>query len=201
MLRGPRNMNLKDVYHGGNQENQKKLLERIVTALTSNQSFILGVLIEKPFWNDQLIDPDIKLPLGNGKSVTEQIENGHQGKNIDPLDPQSWITPLQYAIVSDLATTEKLKLINILLANGTNPFGQDQDGNDALHYAVKYALALDNPDIEVIERLIQADAQADIPNKYRLTCMHLVSDIENDQKRLAIAKILIRCEPHMDVIE
>ena len=145
----------------------------------------------------QLIDPDVQLPLGNGDSVKKQIRKGCRAGNIDLLNPISWITPLQYVIVSNRTTDEKLKLINILLANGANPLGPDQDGKDALYYAV----ASDNPDIEVIERLVKAGAQADIPNGDGSTCMHLVSDIKNHQMRQDIAKILIRCNPNMNVVD
>jgi len=202
ILWGIKNINLKNVFHGNNQKIQRKLLKEMVPALTSNNSTTLEVLTEKPFCKDQFFHPNIVLPLSeNGKTIAEQIKNGYQDINIDPLNPQSYITPLQYVIVSDLTTDNKLKLINILLANGADPLGQDQNSNDALHYAVKYTIAKGNHDIKIIKRLVEAGAQADIPGRHSITCMHLVSDIKDDQTRAEIAKILIQCNPDMNVID
>ena len=71
MLPGPKNINLKDIFHESSQKNQRTLLAKMAIALRSNQSTLLEVLVEKK--PDQFISPGTRLPLVNGKSVTQQI--------------------------------------------------------------------------------------------------------------------------------
>ena len=163
---------------------QKERINKMKTTLMGNNYKGLELLVKTPSWFDRffishpgkLIDPNIKLTYGN--------------KNKNPLNPQQWITPLQYIIQLDCSKSssdKKLKSINILLANEARAIEEDHEYNDALHYAVK----ADKPDIAIIKRLIEANVHPDRPNKNIMSCLHLVSDIKDKETRKEAAKILV----------
>ena len=197
ILWGVRNVSLNNTINGNGQKIQGILLEEIVSALIGPQFLHFEVLVEIPFWKSQLVDPNIKLPRGEEETIVKQIENGYkQIKNT--LEPKFWIRPLQFVIecnIPNFNSKNKLSFINTLLSNGAKPLYQDHNRNDALHYAVKSA----NPDIEIIKCLIEAKARADIPNKNSITCMHLVSNIKDEETRKKVAEILVRCKPDMRI--
>jgi len=189
------------------QKYQRELLGDLYHALASTDATGLEILVETPSfidrffidYPDKIIDSNtVKIPLGIGNTIEKQVENGYQNQNINPLNPDRWITPLQYIIQqnfnSELNAEEKLNLINILLSNGANPLMEDHDRNDALHYA----LSIGNPDINVIKQLLNAGAYPDRPNANGITCLHLVSDIKNNQLREKVAKMLIKNQLYMN---
>ena len=203
-----KNESLDNLWTSNNKKIQRNRLKKMHIALEGNDFDGLKLLVKTPSWFDRffishsgkLIDPNIRLACGKGKTIDEQITNGYEDENDedkDPLSPKYWITPLQYIIQyddPDLSPSEKLNLINILLSNGARAVGRDHEENDALHYALRLA----KPDIKIIKRLIE-DVRPDRPNADRTSCMHLLSDIKNKKTRKEVANVLVGRNPKMGI--